>query len=252
MPLLVVQNRRSLAALSLLLGSLLGFAGACEAQSSERTREVVDQAARTAERGVEQAKQSLGDARDDARDGLANAREKYEVDEKVADAKQGLAAGLDEAAQGFAELGEQLGDQGREQVERLGDKFDGVGPSGLEVAPESITCDGPEDARVCQIDPALVAKLTAEPKLLVGEVLLWPQTGKTGQGLQLVGTRTDGITTMLGLREADILLSVNGTKLDSFDAIRALDAALSGKAEAKLVYERDGQREQLSVIQQSP
>ncbi|KIG12907.1 hypothetical protein DB30_00863 [Enhygromyxa salina] len=220
---------------------------ACEARSSEQTREVVDEAARTAERGVEQAKRGLGEARDEAREGIANARDRFGVDEKVADARRGIANGWDEAAQEFAALGE----AGRAHAEALGDKIDEAGRASFEVAPDAVICtDAP--SRVCKIDPELIAKLTAEPKLLVNEVSLWPKRGATGQGLQLVRLRAQSLTTMLGLREGDILLSVNGAELGSFDAIRALDQALAGKDEATLVYERDGQRGELTLMQQSP
>ncbi|PRQ06970.1 hypothetical protein [Enhygromyxa salina] len=236
----------------LSLGLLLACVVACEGRSSEQTREVVDEAARTAERGVEQAKRGLGEARHEAREGLANAREgiadareRFEVDEKVAGARRSLAVGLDEAAQGFAELGE----AGRARADQLGDKLDQVGRASLEIAPGAIVCTE-EPQRVCKIDPDLIDKLAAEPKLLVGEVSLWPKRGATGQGLQLVRARTESLTGMLGLREGDILLSVNGAELSSLDAIRALDEALSGKDEANLVYERDGQRGELTVIQQ--
>lgn len=246
-----VRTLGSLAAPWLLLGLLPGFVVACEARSSERTREVVDEAARTAERGVEQAKQGLGEARDDAREGLADAREgiadareRYGVDDKVDGARRSFAAGLEEAAQGFSELG----DAGRARAEQLGDKLDGVGQTSLEIAPQAIVCND-ERSRVCELDPELIAKLAADPKLLVSEASLWPKRGATGQGLELVRARSHSLTTMLGLREGDILLSINGAELSSFDAIRALDEALSGKREAKLVYERDGQREQLTVVQ---
>jgi hypothetical protein len=237
----------------------------CESRSSERTREVVDDAARTAERGVEkaragtleamdqaqlaaeQAKRGLGEARDDARDGIADARERYGVDDKVEDAKQRLAVGLDEAAQSFAELGE----AGKARADELGDKLGEVGQAGLDIAPEAIVCND-ELARVCKIDPELIATLAAKPKLLVSEVSLRPKQGETGQGLQLVRARAQSLTQMLGLREGDILLSVNGAELGSFEAIRALDEALSGKPEAKLIYERDGERGELTVIQQTP
>lgn len=246
----------------LLLGMLPWCLVACEARSSERTREVVDEAARTAERSVEraragtreamdqaelaagEAKRGLGEARDEARDGLADARERYGVDAKVEDAKQRLAVGLDEAAQSFSELGE----AGKARADALGDKLE---QASLDVAPGAIVCND-EPSRVCKIDPELIAKLAAKPKLLVSEISLRPKDGATGQGLQLVRARTQSITSMLGLREGDILLSVNGAELRSFDAIRALDEALSGKHEAKLIYERDGEREELTVIQQVP
>lgn len=227
---------------------------ACEARSSERTREVVDDAARTAERGVEQAKRGLGEARDEAREGLADARERYGVDDKVQDVRDGFSTKLDEVAQAFSEVAEaglahadKVGDK---VGDKLGDKVEQLGPAGLDVPAEAVTCTD-QAPRVCRVDADLIAKLDADPKLLVGEGALWPKQGATGQGLQLIHTRADGLTTMLGLAEGDILLSVNGAELVSFDAIRSLDKALSGKSEATLVYERNGQREQLTVIQQS-
>ena len=45
-------------------------------------------------------------------------------------------------------------------------------------------------------------------------------------------------------------MSINDASLVSFDAIRALGEALSGKPVARLIYERDGVREELTVMQQ--
>lgn len=79
-----------------------------------------------------------------------------------------------------------------------------------------------------------------------------PKEGLTGRGLQLVRASKEGFTALLGLRQGDILVEINGVELNSFEAIKQLDEALGGKPEAKLIYERDGKREALTVMQGAP
>lgn len=242
--------------------SLFVFALACESASKERAREVVDEAAREAERGAERARAGTqvvvekaskqgavavseaekGVARglDKAREGLDDAREGIEV------ARAQLGVGMDEAADSFAALAE----AGKDQADMLGD-VDAAGESALEIRPDAIICRDESKVRTCRVDPELIAALTRKPKLLASEVSLRPFTGATGRGLRLAKAKTQSFATALGLREGDILMSINGAQLGSFDAIRALDEALSGKPEARLIYERDGEREELTVMQQA-
>ncbi|PRP90846.1 hypothetical protein ENSA5_60960 [Enhygromyxa salina] len=234
----------------------------CEARSTADAREVVDDAKRRAKQGAEQAREGMGEASRQAgaaaregvaqaREGIADARERYEVDAQIDDTRRRLGQGLDEAAESFAALTEAGKAHASELGDKLGDKLGQAGQVGLEVAPGAIECDDDSRSRVCRVDPELVAELAAEPKLLAREVSLRPKRGSTGSGLQLVWARAESLTAMLGLREGDILLEINGAELGTFEAIRALDEALSGQPEVKLVYEREGKREELTVVQQT-
>lgn len=250
-----VSNHAQLRAWGLV--AVCALALACEAQSNERAQEAVDEA-------VDKAGQELAEARaeshkvmdeavDKAGQGMAQAREglavaRDEVDERLAAAKQSLGGGMDDAAVAFEELAEVSQDKASDLGEKLGEVK--ARSRGLVVSPGAIDCEEDPARRVCRIDRELLAELAAEPRLLVREVSLRPKDGAAGSGLELARTEAEGFASSLGLRKGDILLELNGAKLGSFAAIRALDEALSGKPEAKLIYERDGERHELTLIQQ--
>lgn len=219
--------------------------------AKQQTAQAVDAAARQAEVAKQQTKQAMDAAAWKAEVGLAEAREAGErygetVEQRLEQAKRQLHGSMDEAATEF----EQLAAAGKQQANQIGEQIGEAGKSGLDIAPNAIKCDDKPERRVCRIDPELIAQLASEPRVLAREVSLRPGTGATGKGLQLARAQAEGFAAALGLREGDILLELNGAKLDSFGAIRELDGALSGKPEAKLVYEREGQREELTVVQQ--
>jgi len=235
----------------------LAALGGCEDEQKQQAREVAERAADKTGEVAEQAAEKTGEAArkagagvqagvDKAREGLADARERYEVDDKLGDAKQQLGVALDETAEGFAELAE----SGKEQSAKVVERLDGAR---LELGAEDVRCDDAPTAagaRRCEVDPKLVAQLRERPMLLATEALLKPKRGETGGGLQLGRINADGFCDVLGLQKDDILLELNGVTLDSFDAIRQLDEALAGKDTATLVYERAGERETLEIQQQ--
>ncbi|MFO7566107.1 MAG: hypothetical protein R6X02_25910 [Enhygromyxa sp.] len=192
------------------------------------------------EKGVESAKDGVGQAKQ----GLSEARERYAVDERVADARQRFSKGLDEAADSFADLAA----ASQDTAKGIGAAIEEKGKAGIEGAAEAIRCDpdpAEQGATRCQIGQELLAKLQEEPKLLAREIMLLPKKGATGQGLELVRLGRQSVPELLGLNRKDILLELNGVSLGSLDAIRQVDEALANKPNAELVYERDGERKKL-------
>lgn len=230
----------------------------CEAGTSDQAKEAIDEAARKAEKGVEQAKKGTREAAEkaartaekgvaQAKKGIAGARDQLELEARIDKAKESLHEGMGEAAEAFEEVAE----SGKAKAGELGKKIEKAS-EGIELEPNAINCDERPEARICRIDPELIVQLAEEPRLLAREVSLRPKAGATGRGLELWRARAEGFTNRLGLREGDIILEINGTELSSFEAIKTLDEALSGRPEAKVIYERDGKREELTLIQQVP
>lgn len=229
---------------SIFVAALCLALATCQDEHKDKTREVVEQGVEQAkqgyEQGVEQAKQGV----EQAKQGIADARERYAVDERVDQARQQWNAGMDEAADSFAELAA----ASRDTAKDIGAKIDEQGKAGIEGAAEAIQCKpDPDDqaATRCEIGKELLTKLQQEPKLLAREIMLLPKQGETGQGLELVRLGRKSVPELLGLSRNDILLEINGTSLGSLDAIRQVDEALAGKPNAELVYERDGERKKL-------
>jgi type II secretory pathway component PulC len=230
----------------------------CQPEQTERTREVVEQGVEQAKQGVEQGvehakegvEQGVEHAKDgveSAKQGIADARERYEVDERVAEAREHWNTGMDEAADTFAELAE----AGKEGAANVSAAIDEKSKAGIEGAAEAIKCKpdpAKQSATRCNIGEDLLAKLKDEPKLLAREIMLLPKQGETGQGLELVRLGRKSVPELLGLNRRDILLELNGVSLGSLDAIRSVDEALAGKPEAEIVYERDGERKTLVLV----
>lgn len=206
---------------------LLACLAACTPEDSQ---ELAEHAYRSAGAGVDRAREELERAGAE----IEAARERYEIDERVAEAQQRLERGLDETASAFDELAK----EGAEQVAER------VGYQPIEGAAESIHCE----ALRCEMDSELVERLADQPRQLVREARLMPAKGATGDGLRLSRIREGSIPALLGLRDGDILLAINGASLSSFDAMREVSDALVGGDEAELVFERDGERETLVVV----
>jgi hypothetical protein len=228
----------------LLAAALVVLGLGCKPEDSERAQEVLDEAARSAERGAEQARAGMSEAARRAERGLVGAREQLATDERVTEARKRFGEKLDEAAASFTELAE----AGRSQAGELGAAFE-LPELGIEGAAEAIRCEAEvESTRRCHVDQELLTRLEAEPKLLMREVMLLPRQGQTGRGLALVRMRPQGVAAQLGLNLDDILLEINGTSLSSLDAIRSIDEALQRQPEAELVVERAGQRTTLVIV----
>ncbi len=112
-------------------------------------------------------------------------------------------------------------------------------------AAEAIRC---ESEVICTIDAAFVDRLARDPLVLAGEAVVLPTQGQSGKGLALTGVRPGSIPARLGLRDDDLLISLNGTNLASLAAPRALADALSNTNEATLIFERGGERRTLTIV----
>jgi S1-C subfamily serine protease len=75
-----------------------------------------------------------------------------------------------------------------------------------------------------------------------------PTQGNSERGLGLSRVRAGSIPAQLGLRDGDVLISLNGTNLASLAAPRALADALAHTNEATLVYERANQQRTLTIV----
>jgi|GEM_PF-3205647 len=237
------MDLRPLPSAALVLAFVL-LAPACEQDQSERTREMVDDAARKVEQGADQARQGveqgMAQAREGVEQGMAQARE------GVAQARERLSASMDETAASFTELA----DAGRSQAEDLSASFEAKSRASFEGAAEAISCEAEPKVKAttrCSIGEELLARLGSQPKLLARELMLLPKRGKTGSGLELVRLHPEGIPALLGFLRNDILLELNGVALGSLDAIRSVDEALQGKSEAELVFERAGKRQTVVI-----
>jgi hypothetical protein len=192
--------------------------------------------------GVESAKQGV----DSAKQGLADARERYEVDTRVAAAREQLHAGMEDAADSFIALAA-ASEKGAKELSKA---IDEQGKARIEGAAEAIKCkaDPDSEATRCQIASDLLVKLRDDPKQIAKQIMLLPKQGSTGQGLELVRLGRESVPELLGLTRRDILLEINGFSLGSLEAIRQLDQAMAGKPEAEIVYERDGERKTLVLV----
>ena len=230
--------------------ALLLLCTACESNQTELAKQLLGEAARQTEKSVEQAarqaEKSVEKGVAQARRGIGEARQHYDVDARVAEARKQFGAGMDEAAASFTEFA----DASRTQAKDIGAAFNEKSAAGIKGAAEAISCTpDPDDNAIsrCSVGQELLAKLREQPKLLANEIMLLPKRGETGQGLQLIRLRPDGVSDLLGFSRSDILLELNGISLGSLEAIRSIDEALANTYAAKLVFERDGERKTVVI-----
>ncbi|NVB40530.1 hypothetical protein G6O69_22000 [Pseudenhygromyxa sp. WMMC2535] len=249
--------RRSWIALALL-------ALACDPKHEARSRELLTEAEAQAKRAaarageeldqareryevdekVERAREELAQVRERAGEELDQARERYEVDAKVERAREELARGLDEAAKTFDQLAQRAVEEGREQGAELSER---LAYEPIPGAAEAVDCEA--SGRRCTVSAAFIDALASDPSQLGREAVLLPGRSVDGvAGLRLSKLEAGSLPALLGLRDGDLLLEVNGVKLASFDAIRELDAAFAGRSEALLRFERGGNLRELTIV----
>ncbi len=109
--------------------------------------------------------------------------------------------------------------------------------------------EGSEDAidcpseTLCIVDRAFVEKLIANPAALAKQARVVPKK-KDGEqiGLKFYGIRRDSLPKMLGLKNGDMLVSVNGEDLTSMDKVMGLYMKLRNASNLTVVIDRKGKR----------
>lgn len=173
-------------------------------------------------------------------------RSREVVDDKIEVARDLVAdAGVElerTGREGLRQAGEGLDRWLEEGREQLGSETEYKPIPGTA---EAIHC---ESETRCTIDAAFIDRLAEDPLVLSGEAVALPTQGLSERGLALSQVRSGSIPAELGLREGDVLISLNGTNLASLAAPRALADALANTNEATLVYERASQRRTLTIV----
>ena len=105
-------------------------------------------------------------------------------------------------------------------------------------AREAIACTGTS----CTVDRSFVEKLLANPRQLARQAKLVPavKDGET-RGFRIHRVRPGTLPKLLGLKNGDTLVAVNGTDLDSMDQAIGLYTKLRRASELSLTVERKGQ-----------
>ncbi|NVB36710.1 hypothetical protein G6O69_02625 [Pseudenhygromyxa sp. WMMC2535] len=110
----------------------------------------------------------------------------------------------------------------------------------IEGATEAIQCDS--DYASCSVDKAFVEKLLANPAQLTKQARIVPavRDGET-TGYKFYGIRPGSLPKLLGLKNGDLLTSVNGQQLKSIDQAMGLYTKLRRASHLSVVIERKGQ-----------
>ncbi len=107
--------------------------------------------------------------------------------------------------------------------------------------------EGSEDAiqcpseNLCIVDRAFVEKLLANPAALAKQarVIAAKVDGET-KGFKFYGVRRDSLPKMLGLKNGDMLVSVNGVELTSMDRVMGLYSKLRHASNLSVTIDRKG------------
>ncbi|RMG97989.1 MAG: hypothetical protein D6705_07250 [Deltaproteobacteria bacterium] len=110
----------------------------------------------------------------------------------------------------------------------------------IEGAEEAIDC--PSES-LCIVERAFVEKLIANPTALAKQARVVPKKQDGEQvGLKFYGIRRDSLPKMLGLKNGDMLVSVNGEDLTSMDKVMSLYMKLRNASNLTVVLDRKGKR----------
>jgi type II secretion system protein C len=109
----------------------------------------------------------------------------------------------------------------------------------IEGAVEAISCD--ESMTNCTVDKAFVEKLMANPAQLTKQARIVPAVadGET-KGYKFYGIRPGSLPKLLGLKNGDLLTSVNGHELESLDQAMDLYNKLRRASHLSVTVERKG------------
>ena len=107
-------------------------------------------------------------------------------------------------------------------------------------SPGAIQCAGDGSCSVARRD---FDAMVADPNRLLRQV----QVSEARGGYKLGGIRSGSQVSQLGFRNGDVLVSVNGTRLDDQLGLLGLYAGLESTRSYNVVYERGGQRQTKNV-----
>jgi general secretion pathway protein C len=116
----------------------------------------------------------------------------------------------------------------------------------IEGAAEAISCDA--EGTSCTVDKAFVEKLLSNPAQLAKQARIVPavRDGET-KGYKFYGIRPGSLPKLLGLKNGDLLTSVNGHQLESLDQAMDLYNKLRRATHLSVSIERKGQLVQKEI-----
>ncbi|MCA9707991.1 MAG: hypothetical protein KDK70_19215 [Myxococcales bacterium] len=112
----------------------------------------------------------------------------------------------------------------------------------IEGADEALHCQGFDTDRIeCEVDRAFIDELLASPERLAKQARIVPSMRDgVPRGYKFYGIRSGSLPKLLGVKNGDLLLSVNGEALDSIDGAMKLYTRLRGTTRLELGLERKG------------
>lgn len=110
----------------------------------------------------------------------------------------------------------------------------------IDGATEAISCDA--EFTSCTVDKAFVEKLLANPAQLTRQARIVPavRDGET-KGYKFYGIRPGSLPKLLGMKNGDLLTSVNGHQLESLDQAMDLYTKLRRASHLSVTIERQGE-----------
>ncbi|HVI00062.1 MAG TPA: type II secretion system protein GspC [Enhygromyxa sp.] len=110
----------------------------------------------------------------------------------------------------------------------------------IEGAAEAISCDA--EFTSCTVDKAFVEKLLSNPAQLTRQARIVPavRDGET-KGYKFYGIRPGSLPKLLGMKNGDLLTSVNGHQLESLDQAMDLYTKLRRASHLSVTIERQGE-----------
>lgn len=112
-------------------------------------------------------------------------------------------------------------------------------PNAIPGASDAIKC---ESENSCTVNREFIDQLFANPAALTKQARVMPsiKDGET-KGFKFYGIRPDSLPKLLGMKNGDLLTSVNGTELKSVDQVMGLITKLRRASNLSVTIERKGE-----------
>jgi|GEM_PF-3939130 len=108
----------------------------------------------------------------------------------------------------------------------------------IEGAKQAIECTGER----CVIKWPLLENFRKNPNVLLTQGRLVPSSRASERGLELQGILPDSVPALLGFRDGDLIVAVQGRPVHSIADLLALEKQVAGQSEIEVEFRRDGKR----------
>lgn len=168
-----------------------------------------------------------------------------QAERAVDDAQKQVEHGLRETRERVVEVGEDLGKAAEQVQTKVGE----VAADTIPVADGEAAADILRDAssaiscteEACTIEKAMADRMRAQPTMFATQAKVDPER-RDGRAVGLMLSEVQELPRLLGFRDRDVIVSINGLPVQSMQSVPQIVLQLRSATRFTVVYERAGVR----------